>query len=127
MCKSPVKFTCPGVEGTEWERSLANAGYRNHLGIIAGSENLVGFFEILVSQRFLDNSYALIAQEPDYSLPRDASQKRSIGKRGKNNSVLRHKNVGRCQFRNVAQHVANNRVIEASRVRLENAARVVWV
>src|ERR1700733_725438 len=127
MRERPIKFSSLGVQRAEGESAVADASRRNHLGIVSTRENLVRLFKILIGESFLHHRYATLAQQPDYPLAGDAGKKCSVGNRREYNAVLRHENIRGGQFGDVAQHIADNRIIEAARLRFKKRAGIVGI
>ena len=80
-----------------------------------------------VGHSFLDHCYTALAQQTDHSLARDPGKKGSIRDRRKDNTILSHEDVGGGQFGYIAQHVANDRIVEAPGVGLEKRASIVGI
>src|SRR5580700_4767557 len=102
MRECPIKFSCFGVQRTEGERTVADAGDRNDLRIVSGRKNFVRLLEFLVGEGLLDHGYTTVTQEADSSLASDARQERSVWHRSKHNSIFSHKDVCRGEFGNIA-------------------------
>src|ERR1700733_1700854 len=119
MRECPIKFSRLGVQRADGESAVVDASRRNHLRIVSARENLVRPFKILIGESFLYHRYATLAQQSDYPLAGDARQKCSVGNRREYNSVLGHENIRGGQFGDVAQHIANNRIVEAARLRFK--------
>ena len=62
MCECPIQFSRFGVEGTEWELTIADPRYGDDFGIVPGREDLVRRFEVWVGESFLDHAYAILTQ-----------------------------------------------------------------
>src|SRR3984957_15783157 len=62
MGKRPIKLSCFGIQGTKWKCTIIDTRHRYDFGIISSRENLVGFFEVIIAQGFLDHGDAGFAQ-----------------------------------------------------------------
>src|SRR5271155_6008683 len=102
MRERPIEFSSPGVDRAEGKSAIADASHGNHFGIVPARENLLRFFEILVGESFLDDTHAILLQQPDYSLPGDARPKSSIWNGREHHAIFRHENIRGGKFGNVA-------------------------
>src|ERR1700678_645426 len=102
MCKCPIEFAGLGVDGAEWERTIADASRWNHLGIVPCRENLIGLLEFLIGECLLDYGNATIPQKADYSLPRNAREESAIGNWSEYHAVLRHENIRSSELGDIA-------------------------
>src|SRR6202035_2885102 len=101
--------------------------YGNDLGIVSGRKDFIGLLEIFVTERLLNDRYSPISQESDYSLASNARQECPVREWSKYDSIFRHENVGRCEFRDIPQHVADNGVVEAAGLRVAERPGVVGI
>src|SRR3984885_5076701 len=123
----PIKFSSLGVDRAERKNTVADASHWNHLGIVSSRENLICFFKVLISESFLDHVHAILAQQPNYSLTGNASQEGSVRNRREHDTILRHEDIRGRKFGDVAEHIAHNRIVEATRVRFKKRARIIGV
>src|SRR5271157_257217 len=119
MRECPIEFSSLSVQRAKGQASVTDPRDRNHLGIISGRENLVCLLEILVAKSLLDHINATLAQQPDYPLAGNAREESTIRNRREHNSVFRHEHVRSGQFSDVPQHVADNGVVKAARMRFK--------
>src|SRR5271168_2536877 len=127
MGECPIKFSSLGVDWAERKNAIADPGHRNHLRIVSRRENLICFLEILVSESLLDYAYTTLAQQLDDSLTGNARQKGSVGNRREHDAILRHEDIRGREFGDVAEHIANNGIVEAARLRFKKRPRVVGI
>src|SRR5580704_10596209 len=102
MRECPIKFSCLGVQRTEGERTVADAGDRNDLGIVSGGKDFIGLLEFLVGEGLLDHGHTTITQQADGSLASDARQECPVWDRSKHNSIFSHKYVCGGEFGDIA-------------------------
>src|SRR3954471_18270586 len=74
----PVKLPRLTVERTGLERARADPGDGQHLGGIAGGEDLIGVLEVGIAHHSLGHRDAGVAQEADDALSRDAGEERAV-------------------------------------------------
>src|SRR5580704_9852090 len=127
MCERPIEFSSLGVDWAEGKWVVANTSHRNHLGIVSGRENLICLLKILVSESLLGHTHATLAQQPDDPLAGDAGQKSSVWNRRKHHAVLRHENIRSREFGDIAQHVTDDGIVEASRLSFKKRTRIVGI
>src|SRR5712692_1458492 len=127
MRECPVEFSRLRVERTKLQWSVADPSYRDYLRVVSSSKNLVRLFEVRIDEGFLDNGYAGLAQQADDPLACNAGQKGSVRNRCEHHTILCHENVRGGEFGDVAQHVADDRIVEAPSVRLEESPRIIGI
>ena len=93
---------------------------------LPGGENLVRAQEILVRQRLFDHRDAVVAQQADHPRPGDAGQEGAVGRRREDHAVLHHEDIGIGQLGDIAQHVAEQAIVEAARRRFQQAHDHCW-
>src|SRR5207253_1837890 len=86
---------------------------------------LTRLLKILIGKGLLDYRHTAFTQKPNHPLASDTRQKCSIRRRCKHYAILGHKNVRGRELGHIAQHVANDRIIEAAGVRLEKRAILI--
>src|SRR5580704_8282855 len=127
MRKCPIEFSCFGIQGAERKCAVTDPSDWDDLGIVPGGKDFVGFLEVRVGECLLDDGYTLIAQEADDSLTSNAGQKCPVREWSEHNSIFGHKDVGSGKFGDIAEHVTNDGIIEAARLRLKERPRVVGI
>src|SRR5580698_8109813 len=124
MRKRPVKFSCLRVQRTEGEWAIVDSSHGDNLRVISRREYFIRCLKALVGQSLLNHRHAVIAQQADDSLTSNAGQKSSIRDGCVNHAILGHENVRGSQLGDVAQHVANDRVVETAGLHLEKGEGV---
>jgi len=119
MCERPIEFSSLGVDRTEGQSAVANASHRDHLGIVSRRKDFICLLEILVRQSLLDYIYSALTQQTDHPLARYPSEKRAIRNGRKHYTIFRHENIRGGEFGDVAEHIADDCIIEAAGVRLK--------
>src|SRR5437879_11803446 len=127
MRKLPIEFPGLCVNWAELKLTVSDPGYRNDFGLISCRENLICLLKILLGKGLLDYRHTAFTQKPNHPLASDTRQKCSIRRRCKHYAILGHKNVRGRELGHIAQHVANDRIIEAAGVRLEKRASIVGI
>src|SRR5438094_10051838 len=127
MRELPIEFPRFGVDWAELKRMVANPGHRNNFGIVSRRENLIRLLKILIGKGLLDYRHTAFTQKPNHPLASDTRQKRSIRRRCKHYAILGHKDVRSRELGHIAQHVTNNRIIEATGIRLEKCTDFVGI
>ena len=127
MRKRPIKIAGLAVEWPHRQRALVDPGRRRNLGVVPGRKYLVRAFEIRVAQARLDHRDAGAAQQIDDALARDAIEERPVRRRREHGAIPRHEDIGCGELRDIAEHVADEAIVEAARARLEQSPRAVWI
>src|SRR5947208_9205146 len=127
MRELPIEFPGLCVNWAELKRMIANPGHWNDFGIVSRRENLICLLKILISKGLLDYCHTAFAQKSNHPLASNARQKCTIRRRCKHYAILGYKDVRSRELGHIAQHVANDRIIEAAGVRLEKRASVVGI
>src|SRR5437667_7100922 len=127
MREHPIEFPGFAVDWAKLKRTVTNPGHRNNFGIVSSRENLIRLLEILIGKCLLDHRHTAFAQKPNYPLASDTRQKCSIRRRCKDYAIPGHKNVRGRELCHIAQHVANNRIIEAAGVCLEKRTSIIGI
>src|ERR1700677_256520 len=127
MGERPVEFPGLGVERAKLQSTVADASDGDYFGVVSSRENLVGLLEVLISESLLNQLNAGCTQESHYPLARDAGEKCSVRDGGKHDAVFCQEDIGGGEFGDVAQHVADDGVVEASSLGFEQGARIVGI
>src|SRR5208283_2239870 len=118
MSEFPIERARHLVDGTLLQRPLVNTCHRRDFLKIAGRENLVRCFEIIISQRCFHDIDARAAQETDDALACHAVEESSIGYWSENDAVLDHESIAIGEFRNIAKHVKHKAIVVSTLCRL---------
>ncbi len=89
----PVKFSSFVVNRSGMEELAVDPRDRDDLRIVPSRENLIGDFEFLIRHDLLDDCYSSIPQQPNYSLPRNSVQERSVRDWCVDDPVFRHEDI----------------------------------
>ena len=127
MGEVPVKLTRPAIKWARLDRAIVNPDHRRDFGEIAAREDFIGALEIWKAQRFLYHRNAVGAQQLDHALAGDAIKERSVRRRRVDDIVLRHEYVRIAEFRDIAQQVEHQAIGKATRLRLDQRARIVRI
>src|SRR5262249_25857855 len=123
----PIELAGTSVECADPKPSIVDVPDRCHFAEIAGRENLIGFQEILVSERGFEHFDPVFSKKLDHALTRYTVQKCSVRYGRENTSVFGKKDVRRGKLRRVAKGVTNDRVVKTPRLCVEDGARVVRI
>jgi hypothetical protein len=75
------------------ERTVANVGKRDRVGVVSRGEDLIGGLEIMIRKRRLDDRGAGLAQQANDPLAGDAVGEVSIGGWREYHAIFCHENV----------------------------------
>ncbi len=118
----PVQFARLQIERARLQIPLIDPRDRRHLGVITGGKNLIRGLKIGIAQHRLDDGGAGRAQQSDDPRPRDAGEKRTVRGRREDNAIFRHEDIGGGELGNVAEHVAQQTIVEAAPARFDKRA-----
>src|SRR5580693_2354309 len=111
----PIEFSRPCIGRSRLQLPVVDADDGSDLGEIAARENLVGILEVLVAQRRLDHGDTVAAQQLDHPLPGDPVKEGAVRRWGIDDAVLGHEYVRIAEFRDIAEHVEHQAIVEAAR------------
>ena len=113
-----IELARAAIDRARLEVALLEARDRQHLGVVAGGEHLVAAFEILDRDVALLRLDAVVAQQLQHALARDAVEERAVRLRRHRDAVLHDEDVGAGEFRDEAVGAEHDGVVEAALLRL---------
>ena len=122
-----VELSGAFIHGAWLQVALFIASARHHLGIVAGSEKLVGGGEFLQRDGTLVDLDPILAQKLNNALAGDAVKEGAVDGRRVNGLVLDHEKISVRELSDVADRVDHYARIKPFLIGFVDTARYVWI
>src|SRR6266576_2534716 len=127
VSKGPIQLPGLCIDGATRERAIINPRHRNYFRIVSCREDLVCRPEILISKTLLHDFHAVVAQQCDYTVAGNPSEKGPICNRREDQSVFGHEDIRGCKLSYITEHVADYCIVITSPMGLKQRTRVVGI
>jgi hypothetical protein len=116
-CKLPIKLAGAAIERTRLQNSLVDPRYRRHFGVFASGKNLGSRLKNRNSAGWSRAQWRRARGAGQLPESADAGEIGAARLRREDDTIFRHEEIGRAEFGDVAQHIAQQTIVEAARTR----------